>query len=578
MRTSILTLTCVLGAIAAACSPLRQPLGSLTGASAGQAGNPGTAGSGNAGTSGGGTAGSAIPKTNQIPSIPPEWNDCDPNATRCYRDPGVSPSSPVSELFGGAPDPDPAAKPVIVYPLDGAMHPINSADITFQWRRGPAAAQTVFRIRLRRVGGDVFEFFVPCKQPAVSGPPVNTECVYRLPPGAWLDLATTTRGESLVVDVAGVDLTRPGVVATSDSMTLAFSPEDVRGGFYYWSVGVNGTERVLFGTRTPQPFVSHKLPDCSGCHALSRDGARFAFEQGDTASGVLWVAPTATPQPQQSLFTPSATHDAGTQALNHDGTRVLVSTSGRLTLRDAATNKVLTEVTTNQLGMSQHAFHPEWSPDDRSVVVTVSALGDSDWSVRTGAIGVLPFQGDQFGNVDIVVPTGTATGDDFNFYPTWSPDGHWIAFATAPIGPMQTSYKQINARLRLVNRDTKIVYDLAAASGSPGHGATMPKFAPFTQAGGLMILTFHSKLDYGFYVTGAGTAQLWMTVIDVGKLHVPTDEASRPPVWLPFQDWKSGNYAGVWAETVGCHVENGTSVGCGDGEICNQGACAMVGP
>ncbi|HVR03168.1 MAG TPA: hypothetical protein VMT47_13615 [Polyangia bacterium] len=566
MRRSIFTAACLLGGISA-CSPLRQPLGSLM---------PAT--TGGAGTGASGSGGAGVVSGNQIPSLPPEWGACDPTVFRCYQDPRLSPSPPPSGLFGGAPDPDAAAKPQIVYPLPGAMHPINLADITFQWRRGPAVAQTVFRIRLRRANGDVFELFVPCDHAGTRGPPVDTECVSHLPPGAWLDVATTARGETLTVDVAGVDPTRPNAVATSDPLTLAFSPEDVRGGLYYWTSKITGTARLLFGARATQPFIVPASPSntatCGGCHAVSRDGSTIAFEQGDTAVGVLRVAATA--EVNTPLFPPAASHDCGTQALNHDGSRVLVSYSGRLFLRDTATGRTLFEVNETQLGLTQHAFHPEWSPDDMSIAVTVSAQGDADWSVRTGDIGVLPYNDGQFGPVETLVPTGT----EFNFYPTWSPDGHWIAFATAPVGPMQTSYQQVHARLRLVNRDTRVVSELVAASGAAGSTSTWPKFAPFTQPGGLMFLTFNSKMDYGFFLpsNAGGLAQLWMTVLDVSKLAQTGADASRPPVWLPFQDVAEHSYLGWWAESIGCDPGVASASACGDQQVCDSGACAMVKP
>jgi Tol biopolymer transport system component len=577
MRRAILMVACGL-AVAAACSPLRQPLGSLAPISSTT--TTGAADGSSAGTSG--SAGSAGVLTgNQIPSLPPGWGTCDPTVFRCFQDPGLLLSSPASGLFGGALDPDPASKPVIVYPLDGAMHPINSADITFQWRRAPGAAQTVFRIRLQRVNHDIFEFFVPCDPVGAVGPPMETECAHHMPPGPWIDAATTARGETLTVEIAGVDLNHPATFSASDPISLVFSPEDVRGGLYYWSSGVTGTERVLFGASAPDSFISHTPPACGGCHAPSRDGATIAFEQGDTGKGVLWVVSTA--KPDTPLFTPSTTHDSGTQALNHDGTRVLVSFTGMLILRDARTGMKLGQVDETQLGRTQHAFHPEWSPDDQSIAVTVSAQGDSDWATRTGAIGVLPYNDGQFGPVDIIVPTGTTVGSDFNFYPTWSPDGHFIAFATGKVGaatatPPQTSYDQSTARLRLVDVNTKVVVELAAASGKPGSTTTWPKFAPFAQAGGLMFLTFNAKLDYGFFLpnNAGGAPQLWMTAIDASKpLQVGADP-SRAPVWLPFQDVGQRNYSTAWAQTIGCRVDNGTSVGCGDSQVCNAGACAMV--
>ena len=135
-------------------------------------------------------------------------------------------------------------------------------------------------------------------------------------------------------------------------------------------------------------------------------------------------------------------------------------------------------------------------------------------------------------------------------------------------------------RLRLVNRDTKVVYELTNATSKAGHTSTWPKFAPATQPGGLMFLTFNSKLDYGFFLpnNAGGAPQLWMTTIDVRKLQTSADDPSSAPVWLPFQDVIERNYLGLWTERVVCRVDAGKSIGCADHEICNQGACAMVGP
>ena len=592
MRSAILTAAMLAAGFELGCSPLRQPLGSVapatllgTGASSGSSGTSGangsTGSSGATGTAGGPTTGTLT--GNQIPPLKPEWSACDPMAFRCFQDPGLSPSSPVSGQFSGTSNPDPTAKPVIIYPLAGSVHPINLADITFQWRRGPAAAQTLFRIRLQRADGDVFEFFVPCHA-STMGASTTTQCVYAMPPGAWIDAATTARGEAVTVDIAGVDPTHPGVVATSDPMTISFSPRDVTGGLYYWSSSITGTERLLFGARAADAFITPKSASnpatCGGCHAVSGDGSTIAFDQGDTGTAVLRIASTA--DADTPLFTPATMHDSGTPALNHDGTRVLVAFSGRLLLRDAHTGKQLFEVNETQLGITQHAFHPEWSPDDATIAVTLSAEGDSDWAVRTGAIATLPYNGGQFGPVQILVPTGA----EFNFYPTWSPDGRYIAFATAPVGaatqmPPVTSYDQPNARLRLVEVATKTVTELANATWKAASTSTWPKFAPAAQ-GNLMFLTFNSKIDYGFFLPNNAASvaqpQLWITAIDASKVSEAGVDPSSPPVWLPFQDVTKRNYLGAWTASVGCRVEGGQSIGCGASQICDAGACAMVAP
>jgi hypothetical protein len=554
----------------AACKPLRQQLGSIaaptpTGAAGtGAAGSPGT------------------PTNTQIPSLKAEWGACNPAVLRCYQDPALSPSSPVSGLFSGLPDPDPNATPVIVYPLAGSMHPINLADITFQWRRGPGAAQTLFRIRARKLSKDTFEFYVPCNDASTQGgvPQMDLECVYHMPPGAWIDLATAAHGESVTVDIAGVDPTRPGIVATSEPMTISFSPEYVAGGFYYWSTSIQGAMRLLFGGRPVQQYIVRNTPttnpsDCSGCHTVSRDGSTMAFTHGRDPDGALRVIETA--DATKPLFPPATSHDSGMTALNRDGSRVLVSYQGKLVLRDTATGNQLGEVPSSFLGSPRRGYHPEWSPDDKQIVLTLSSDGTNDVTVSTGGIGILPYNDGAFGPVEEIV---SATME-FNFYPTWSPDGHWIAFATAPVVGGQTSYRQPQARLRLVNRDTLTIYELKKATVAMGRTATFPKFAPIAQSGGLMFLTFNSKNDYGFFVrnNADGSAQLWITSIDPAKLHQATDDPSTAPVWLPFQSARERNYLGSWSERIGCRVDGaGTSVGCGVNEVCSNGACAMVTP
>jgi hypothetical protein len=554
-----------------ACKPLRQPIGSIA--------PPVPTGAAGTGTGAGGSTGTLT--GTQIPSFPVKWGTCNPAALRCYQDPGLSPSSPVSGLFSGLPDPDPNATPVIVYPLAGSMHPINLADITFQWRRGPAAAQTIFRIRLKRVSGDAFEFYVPCKSASAQGmPSVPLECVYHLPQGEWIDLAKMVHGESLTVDIAGVDPSRPGVVATSLPMSISFSPEYVSGGFYYWSTSVQGSMRVLFGGRPVQPYivqsgmgkVSPTNPfSCSGCHAVNRGGSTMAFTDGDSPEGVLRAVSTA--EPTKPLFAPATSHDSGAVALSPDGARVLVSYSDKLVLRDTASGAVLGEVPSLFLGGTRRGYHPEWSPDGKHIALTLSSVATNDVSVSTGAIGIIPYNDGAFGPVEELVASDT----EFNFYPTWSPDSHWIAFATAPVATGQTSYKQPQARLRLVHRDSLTIYELRKATVGMNLTATFPKFAPVAQSGGLMFLSFNSKNQYGFYDITA--PQLWLTSIDPAKLQAPSDDPSTAPVWLPFQTPTERNYGGFWSERIGCSATPTELSGkCGVNEVCSNGACAMVSP
>src|SRR4030095_13287520 len=117
---------------------------------------------------------------------------------------------------------------------------------------------------------------------------------------------------------------------------------------------------------------------------------------------------------------------------------------------------------------------------EKDMVLTRSNQADVEWSVRSGDIAILPYNGGQFGPARVIVPGGT----DFHFYPTFSPDGKWVAFASAPGSATGSGYNQGQARLRLVSRDGGQVYELARATQGVGHTSTWPKFAPFIQDDG----------------------------------------------------------------------------------------------
>jgi hypothetical protein len=113
--------------------------------------------------------------------------------------------------------------------------------------------------------------------------------------------------------------------------------------------------------------------------------------------------------------------------------------------------------------------------------------------------------------------------------------------------------------------------------------STWPKLAPFSQADAqLLFVTFSSKIDYGFALVnsgpnGANRAQLWMAAIDIRTVTTGGDP-SLPPVWLPFQDVTQSNHLPFWTSAVPCSQQGTSYASCGAGEMCQDGACAVVPP
>ena len=174
----------------------------------------------------------------------------------------------------------------------------------------------------------------------------------------------------------------------------------------------------------------------------------------------------------------------------------------------------------------------------------------------------------------------------FPYYPSWSPDGHWLVFAAAPVG----AYTAITARLRLASADVDgqtcpgaTCFDLARASQGTSVGSSWPKLSPFAQSNGqLLFVTFSSKIDYGFALVNSGTnganrAQLWMAAIDL-RTATTGGDPSLPPIWLPFQDITETNHLPFWTALVACTQDGISYASCGSGETCVEGACTVSPP
>jgi hypothetical protein len=506
------------------------------------------------------------------PSRPaPAWN-C---GTRCWHDEGVP--SAVIDAFDSTVD-NVDLQPTLVYPLDGSVHPTNLTTITFQFRRGDQT-QRWFDIRLSTVSGSTprsYDFITRCYPPPSASTAQDDRCVYDIPADLWRSIAEDHAGQALRVSVGSMQ-TAAGPVHRSPDTTISFSESAISGGFYYWSTALGGTYRLPFGATQAVPWIAPGTESnpsaCGGCHAVSRDGSVIAFTS-DAAAGYLQVSDAA--DPTHKRIASEGARNSSMLALNRDGSRVLTAFDGRLTLRDTESDSVLAEADESLFGEGRTAYFPEFSADDREIAVTVSDAPDSFWSVITGEIAILPIAGDEFGEPRVIA----STPDEVHFYPSWSPNGEWVLFASAPI--FSLSYDQPNARLRVVHRDGGPIYDLLNATQGVGNTSTLPKFAPFIQADGSMVFTFNSKVDYGFLLDNSAQPlpelrlpQLWLSFFDPERIDDEEDPSS-PPVWLPFQSIDQRNHLGLWTERVSCGEGNEQVSVCGPDELCIDNSCRVL--
>jgi hypothetical protein len=514
-----------------------------------------------------------------------------------YVDPAV-PGAPSS--FTGTTG-DITGAPSFVYPLDGAMHPINIGQITLQWKRGATSSQ-VFRITLARADGTLYQFYVPCEV---------DDCQFSPPPAAWLTLAFQNRDGVLAATIDGTD-GQGGPVYTSPPIAVRFSPDAVAGGLYYWTGGSTGgtTYRLPFGASKATPFIvpnsgTNPYP-CGGCHSVSRDGKVISFSaarDGDSSMGVLVAAPTDAPT--QPMVPTDADSGAGIPsrftALNANGSRVLLTNYGQIFVFDAYTGAPADVGDPNSLlPRGKQVTHPEWSPSGTRVAFTMytGIVYDSTGAVTHTIADTRPSDGEivtmrfdpltgHLGDLRVIVPMN-ATDKLFHFYPSWSPDERWLIFASGPLGV--SAYAAPDARLRLAAADVEgqvcpgpTCYELANASQGADLSSTWPKISPIAlEHESVLFVTFSSKMDYGSILLNAGAnganrAQLWMSAIDLRGM-APGGDPSLPPVWLPFQDVTQANHLPFWTAIVAC-TNNGISyAGCGDTEICVSGQCVPTVP
>lgn len=507
--------------------------------------------------------------------------------------PGADPTT--VEVFGGAMG---GEVPQAVYPFDGVMlaQNINQMRLAFV----AAASHSFYRLT---VESPRYRQVIYLGDAACSA----RKCSYLVDDKVWARISHQSGGRATLTIDGTSGAGQPVGRAT---LQLQFSPQDVRGGLYYFATSKSGLLRVPFGATKPVPYLlgtgSGGVKNCIGCHGVSRDGKKVAavFNLPDGYAGIVDGA-----DPSKYILEPIESDGArlwNFASFSPDGSRLITVWNGTLSLRDGTTGKLIKNVPGSLLG--GRAAMPEWSPDGESIVfVRVSARGRlgsdfgspdikaGDWFLGdAGDIAVLPYNGGAFGSAVTIVPAVAAK--EFHFYPTFSPDSQWILFNSAATPGCASdsagaktgfnlklvhcvSYDQTAARLRLVRaRPDQTPIELARAMREPNKTTAWPKFAPFQQ-GSLVFFTFSAKLDYGFVINQAEVhasedayrPQIWMSGIDLSRAAGGVDP-SYPPFWLPFQDAETNNHEAIWTQELACSRPGD----CGSEFNCISGVCVPI--
>ena len=285
---------------------------------------------------------------------------------------GVNTPANSAALFGAATAGNDATRlPVIQYPLDQAIAPLNIPPIEVQWATG---SNDLFHISLTSTNAAIDIY--------ATDPQVALDAI------DWGAVAGTAAGATLAIVVEGLAQATPTAKFASAAVTITMSHDTIdTSALYYWASSQGSIMTETFGQTTPPTVVKS---NCTACHSLSRAGTRLGYSRCVNGScDTEW-----------------------TGFMHYD------PVSGWNEVVDADNKQINGTYTT---------FSPLGNPfpDDSQSVALVTMNG--------GALGLYdPDTGSAVASNVGTVSTMGGSAARSALMPDWSPDGSTIVFASVP--------------------------------------------------------------------------------------------------------------------------------------------------
>ncbi len=477
-----------------------------------------------------------------------------------YNDPGSTglPADP-GGLFGGTATA--ARAPALVYPNDNAFVPPNLGKLEFHFM--PGTSNTVFELSLANATTDI-KVYLQCTLP------MNGGCIFTPDAMLWGWLANSNRGSGPVTwKIRGTDA-QGTAVGESTEAHVAFAPQDVTGGMYYWTTTTEAIMRFDFGSQTQtvaEKYAGTELENtCIGCHALSHGGDKLVAEVNGQNDGKTALVDVATKTVMNQF---GATPKTTFESWNPDGSRYagVYADSGatNYNLMVLNGNDATLMETVDVGGSAAHPTdHPDWSSDgNRITYVKVGTPGTLQRMWNGSIWQVANANGAWAAPTQLVAATN---GMENNYYPAFAPDNRLVVFDRSHCTSGNAKGDECDAD---TNPDAKLMAVDSINGGGPvelanankpgvADGATTaltntyPKWNPFVfpinQTGGhLAWVTFSSTRKFGLRGTPPGTF-LWMAAVD---LDAPAgSDPSFVPFVLPFQDLATSNHIAQWTTQI----------------------------
>lgn len=210
---------------------------------------------------------------------------------------------------------------------------------------------------------------------------------------------------------------------------------------YFWRLDNTGASGIYLTNQAPDaeavPFKDVNREGCIGCHAVSNASHQIAAVNGPIPGrGVIYTLAG------EKIDMPGMA--ATYFGWSPQGERLAIADSGGdISILDVASGQL-----TPLAGASSAEFYetmPAWAPDGNTIAFVRSSTplgvggasieGPADLIALDLASGAL-------------MPIAGASGDGYNYYPSYSPDGAWLAFTRHTTG--RSSYSDDAAEIYIV--------------------------------------------------------------------------------------------------------------------------------